>query len=134
MSGQTVFHVLFGVFVLLHGLVHLIYAGHSARLWQLKPGLDWPDGSWALATRLGDKSTRRWAGVAFVLMAAAFAVGGVGAINDLFWWRPLVVTASTASVSAYCLLWDGTRRDLDGQGAIGLLVSIATLVVALTVQ
>jgi hypothetical protein len=134
MSGQTVFHVLFGVFVLLHGIVHLLYAGHSARLWELKPGLDWPDGSWAFSTWLGDRNTRRSAGVVLLVVAAAFAVGGVGAISHQSWWRPLVVAAAAVSIGIYCLVWDGSRRNLDGQGAVGLLISVAVLAVVLLVQ
>ena len=32
----------FGVFIVLHGLVHLLYFGQSARYFELKPGMVWP--------------------------------------------------------------------------------------------
>ncbi len=32
---------IFSVFLMLHGLVHLLYFGQSARRFELKPGLTW---------------------------------------------------------------------------------------------
>ena len=49
--------VIFGVFLMLHGLVHLLYLGQSQRFFELQPGMTWPDGpgrsrdSWAMAPR-----------------------------------------------------------------------------------
>ncbi len=31
-----------GAFIVLHGLVHLLYAGQSRRLFELRPGMVWP--------------------------------------------------------------------------------------------
>ena len=44
-----------GVFVVLHGLVHLFYFAQSRRLFELRPGLVWPDGSWAFSKLLGEQ-------------------------------------------------------------------------------
>ena len=49
--------ILVSLLVILHGLVHLLYFGQSARLFELQPGMGWPDGSWAVfqaAWREGD--------------------------------------------------------------------------------
>jgi hypothetical protein len=51
--------ILFGVFVLLHGLVHLLYLGQSARYFELQPGLAWPDGSWAIYLLAWDGRVQR---------------------------------------------------------------------------
>lgn len=67
-----------GAFIVLHGFVHLLYVAQSRRLFELVPGLRWPDGSWAFATMLGNATTRRLAGIACVVAAAAFVAGGVG--------------------------------------------------------
>ena len=37
--------IFFAVFLILHGLVHLLYLGQSAGTFELQPGLNWPDGS-----------------------------------------------------------------------------------------
>ena len=36
------------VFIVLHGLVHLLYFGQSRRLFELQPGMAWPE-SWRLS-------------------------------------------------------------------------------------
>ena len=51
-----------GVFVVLHGLVHLLNLGQSVRLFELQPGMTWPDGSWAFSRLLGNNRTRTMAG------------------------------------------------------------------------
>ena len=37
--------IVLGIFMVLHGLVHLLYFGHGLRFFEL-PDLAWPDGSW----------------------------------------------------------------------------------------
>jgi hypothetical protein len=49
--GRTRFRL--GIFLVLHGLVHLLYFGQSARYFELKPGMTWPDGAWAFSRLLG---------------------------------------------------------------------------------
>ena len=36
---------IFGVFIVVHVLIHLFYFGQSRRLFELQPGMVWPDGS-----------------------------------------------------------------------------------------
>ena len=47
--------IIMGIFFVLHGLVHLLYAGQSRRLFELRPKMVWPDGSWAFSQLLGDE-------------------------------------------------------------------------------
>ena len=58
-----------GVFMVLHGLVHMLYFGQSARLFELQPGMVWPDGAWTFSKLLGDAATRHLANIACVLAA-----------------------------------------------------------------
>jgi len=50
--------ILVSVFLALHGLVHLLYFAQSARIFELKPGMTLPAGSWAFSNVLGDNATR----------------------------------------------------------------------------
>lgn len=68
----------FGVFVVLHGLVHLLYIGQSWRLFELQPEMVCPNGSWAFSKLLGDEATRLLASISCVLAAIGFLVGGAG--------------------------------------------------------
>lgn len=56
--------IIAGVFLVLHGLIHLLYFGQSARLLELQSGMIWPDGSWIFSKLLGDNGTRTLAAVA----------------------------------------------------------------------
>ena len=125
---------IFGGFIVLHGLVHLLYAGQSARRFELKPGMVWPDGSWAFSRLLGDEATRNLAGIALILAAMGLVVGGIGILVSQAWWRPAVVGAAALSSVVYVLFWNGRTQNLDGQGMVGLLIDIAILVAVLILQ
>lgn len=128
---ETAQEIWFGVVVLLHGVVHLLYAAHSARRFQLKPGMTWPDGSWAFSRLVTDSMARDQAAVAMVLSGAIFVVTAIAVFARQAWWRPVAVVGAALSALMFILLWDCKRRDLGGQGAIGVLVDVAILVTAL---
>lgn len=117
-----------GVFLVLHGLVHLLYAGQSARLFELETGLAWPDGSWTFTRWLDNTTTRTLATGVYILLAIGFVAGGIGLLFNQSWWSPLAVVAASGGVVFTILFWDGKTQMLDGKGAIGLLISLAILV------
>lgn len=114
-------------FVILHGLVHLLYAGQSRRLFELQPGLQWPDGSWAVARLLGEAGTRSLASGVCVLATLGLVVGGVGLLLRAGWASLVIVGAAVLSALMYVLLWDGTLYRLPDQGAIGVLIDLAII-------
>ena len=120
-----------GVFLVLHGLVHLLYLGQSARLFELRPGMIWPDGSWAFAKLLGDNGTRTLASIFCILAAAGFLIGGAGVLFGQPWWRTVVVVSAAFSGILYILFWNGRLQHLDNQGGVGLLIDVAILVAIL---
>src|SRR4030042_1035965 len=105
-----------GIFFVLHGLVHLLYSGQSARRFELKPGMIWPDGSWAFSSLLGNETTRNLASISLVLVAIGLIVGGTGILINQAWWRPVIVGAVGFSSVVFILLWNGRMQNLDGQG------------------
>jgi hypothetical protein len=119
--------VLFAVFFILHGLVHLLYLGQSQRFFELQPGMTWPDGSWLFSRFLSPESTRLIASVLLVLAALAFAGSGLGLLLKQDWWRPLAVGAAGFSSLVYLAFWDGTAQRLDNQGFVGILLNLAVL-------
>ena len=125
---------IFGVFLMLHGLVHLLYLGQSARRFELRPGMVWPDGSWAFSKLLGEKATRGLASIACALAAAGFVAGGVGILASQAWWRLLIVTSAAFSAALYLMFWDGKVQMLDAKGGIGLLIDLAILIIVLVLQ
>jgi hypothetical protein len=43
-KGILMLRLAFSVFIVLHGLVYLLYFGQSRKFFELQPGLLWPDG------------------------------------------------------------------------------------------
>jgi hypothetical protein len=123
--------IIFGVFIVLHGLVHFLYFGQSARYFELQPGMLWPDGSWAFTRLLGDTTTRLLASIFLVLAALGFVAGGIGILASQVWWRPLIVVSSAFSAVIFFLFWNGGMQRLDNQGAIGILINLAILAAVL---
>ena len=116
-----------GVFIVLHGLVHLLYSGQSWRLFELQAGMVWPDGSWTFSGLLGDENTRTLASILYVLAAIGFVAGGAGILARQAWWRPVVLGSAAFSAAIVVLFWDGTMQKLNDQGAIALLINLAIL-------
>lgn len=123
--------IVFGIFLVLHGLVHLLYAGQSRRIFELQPGMVWPDGAWAFSRLAGMEGARFTATVLLVLGTIVFVVSGAGLLSRQPWWRPLVLGAAVFSSLIYVLLWDGAFQDLADKGAIGILINAGILVAAL---
>jgi len=128
------FRIIFGVFIVLHGLVHLLYFGQSARYFELQPEMVWPDGSWAFSRLLGDEATRILASISCVLAAIGFIAGGIGILVRQAWWRPVVVASAAFSAVIIILFWDGVVQNLDDKGLIGLLINMAILVALLVIR
>lgn len=125
---------LFGLFLVLHGLVHLLYLGQSQRVFELQPSMVWPDGSWVFSGLLGNGPTRLLASICLAVMAIGFAIGGAGILLRQGWWRPVVVGVSIFSSVLYVLLWDGGWQNLDDKGGVGLLLNVALLTAVLRFQ
>ena len=123
--------IIVGVFLILHGLVHLLYFGQSARFFELQPGMTWPAGSWAFSKPLGDSATRALASILCILAALGFVVGAVGLLSSQSWWRAAVVVSAVLSAVLYILFWNGQLQHLDHQGGVGVLLDAAILTAVL---
>ena len=123
-----------GAFVVLHGLVHLLYFGQSRRLFELQPGMVWPDGSWAFSKLLGDEVTRILASIFCILAAIGFVAGGAAILAGQAWWRPVVVGTAAFSAVGFVLFWDGKMQRLHDQGGISVLINLTILVGVLIVR
>ena len=120
-----------GIVIVLHGLVHLLYFGQSRRRFELRPGMAWPDGSWAFSKLLGVGASRWLASICCLLATAGFVAGGAGILLGQAWWRPVVVGTAVFSSLLFALFWDGTRRKLSDQGLIAILINAGILVIVL---
>lgn len=126
--------IVFGVFLILHGLVHLLYMGQSWRLFELVPGLAWPDGSWTFSKLFGNETTRLLAALVCIVAAVGLVISGVGVFAEQSWWRSAMAAAVVVSSIGYFLLWNGKFQALHDQGAIGILINLALLVAAFVLK
>ncbi len=123
--------IIMGIFLVLHGLVHLLYAGQSRRFFELRPNMVWPDGSWAFSRFLGDETTRWLVGISLVLTALGFVVGGLGLFIKQDWWWIAAVGSAVLSTAIFILFWNGKFQALDDQGGVGMLINLAILAIVL---
>jgi hypothetical protein len=120
--------ILLGIFLILHGLVHLLYAGQSQRLFELRPGMLWPEGSWLFSRQLDDDAMRLMAVISLALAAFGFVAGGLGLFFHQDWWRTIIVGAAILSTTIFAVFWDGKRQCLADNGGVGVLINLAILV------
>lgn len=120
--------IVIAVFSVLHGLVHLLYLGQSVRLFQLQPGMVWPDGSWAFSRLLSNEVVRALAGVSCAVAAIGFVAGGIAVFSTQVWWRPVVAGSAAFSVLIFVLFWDGLAPGMPNKGLFAILINLAILV------
>lgn len=125
------FRVLFGIFVLLHGLVHLWYVTLSQRWVEFQAEMGWSGESWLLTPLLGDAATQAVATVLYVLATLGFVAGAVGVFAGQAWWRPLVVGSAAFSALVILVFWDGGLQMIVEKGLAGFLINVAILVALL---
>lgn len=122
------FKVFVGIFVILHGLVHLWYFTLSQRLVEFKPAMGWSGESWLLKNFLEESTVRSLASVFFVLITALFVISGVGILLNTGWYRLIIVASSLLSLFVLLLFWDGNINQLVEKGIIGFLINIVILI------
>lgn len=120
-------HLIVGGFLILHGFVHLLYFGQSARVFELQPGMTWPVDSWLLSKHFSQRGLRILAAVLCILAGTGFLIGGVGFLFSQAWATITIITAAILSTLLYALFWDGRKKHLDRQGGIGVLINVAIL-------
>ena len=120
-------YVLFGIFVILHGLVHLLYAGQSWGFYELRPEMSWPAAAWLFAKWWGSESIRLVASGVLVLTTLGFVIGGLGLICEVGWWRNVTMVTALFSSLLFFALWNGKFQALPDQGAIGILINLGIL-------
>jgi hypothetical protein len=119
--------IIVGVFLWLHGFVHLLYFGHSQKLFELQPGLMWPVNSWLFSRLLDGEKTRLIASAFMLISAMVFMFAGTGLFLKQTWWRAIFIFAIAFSSLAYLILWNGKLEQLPDQGLVGIIINLSLL-------
>ena len=124
--------ILFGVFIILHGFVHLLYFGHSARYFELQPGLTWPEEAWLLSRILKQNILRNIASISMIISALTQIIGGAGFLLRHGWARGLIIIGAVISSTSFFLLWNSRFQRMADQGWVGILINLG-IILALSV-
>ena len=116
-----------GVFLVLHGLVHLWYVVLSQQLVEFQPEMGWSGRSWFFSPLLDSGGTRMVATILYLVATLAFVVGGGGLFAEATWARPVLVAAAILSSVAILLFWEGGMTMAMQKGLLGLLINVALL-------
>lgn len=122
--------IVFGIFLILHGLVHMWYVVLSQGWVEFQSEMGWTGASWLFTDALGIKLTHILASIFYSVAAVAFVISAVSLFTKQEWARTLIIAASLISVLAILLFWDGKLTQPVERGLLGLLISLGILVAA----
>lgn len=117
-----------GVFIVLHGLVHLWYFTLSQGLVEFQPEMGWTGRSWLLSPALGGDGARSLASILYIVATVAFVGAGVALLARSEWLRWLLPAAALLSSVLILLFWEGGLNMWAQKGLIGLLINVVLLV------
>ena len=118
-----------GIFIVLHGLVHLWYLTLSQGLVEFQAEMGWTGRSWLLSAFLGDPALRWLSTALYAVATLGFLAGGLGLVAQQDWWELITIAAAAISAVTIVLFWDGGTQMLVQKGLIGFLIDITILTV-----
>jgi hypothetical protein len=122
-----------GIFLILHGLVHLWYLTLSQGWVEFQPDMGWTGHSWLLSNFLADRVARSLASVLYVLAAVALVVSGVGVLAHAEWVKPLLVISAIFSAVVILVFWDGNTDMIVQKGLLGFIINLVILGAAILI-
>ena len=120
--------IFLGTFFILHGLVHLLYMGHSLNYFELEKGFIWPDNSKLLANIFSLPTRKMLAGVLCFVAAISFILSGACVLIGHPWQHLVSIISVIVSTVLFIAFWDGSRIKVDTQGGIAIKLNILILV------
>jgi hypothetical protein len=126
--------IFIGIFMLLHGLVHLWYFVMSRGLVELKPEMGWSGKSWLFTNFIGNSATNALASALYLLVTIGFVAGSIGIFGQQEWWRLLVIGSAALSTVTILLFWDGQMQLLVEKGLLGLVINLIILFALLVLK
>lgn len=128
------FRALVGVFLALHGVVHVWYVVLSRGWIEVEDQMGWNGHSWLLSSVLPTETILTMASVLYVLVTLGFVLGGLGYALRRGWWEPVVVGAAFLSTAVILAMWDGGFDLLVEKGAAGVLINLVLIAAVVAVE
>jgi len=124
----SVFEVAVGVFLALHGLVHLWYVVLSQGWVEVEDAMGWTGHSWLLSGWLPQETILFVASVLYVAVTVGFVAGAVGFVLETAWAPPVLIAAAVLSTVVILAMWNGSAELLVEQGLVGVLINVGIVV------
>jgi hypothetical protein len=118
-----------GIFVILHGLVHLWYVVLSYQVVEFQPDMGWTGKSWFFSAFLQESSVRQLAGILFIIAALLFIISGIGIITNAGWLSSVILISSIFSSIILILFWDGSMAMIVQKGIIGVIINLVLIAI-----
>ena len=126
--------LLVGIFLVLHGLVHLWYVVLSQGWVEVEDQMGWNGHSWLFSSVLSSETLLALASVLYVVVTIGFVLGGIGFALDAGWWAPVVVGTAVLSTVVLVAMWDGRFELLIEKGAAGVLINVGLIAAVLAFE
>lgn len=117
-----------GLFLVLHGFVHLWYVVLSQGWVEIEEQMGWGGHSWLLSSVLSSETILTLASVLYIAISLGFVIGGVGVAFRQGWWESVIIGAALLSTLVIVVMWDGEFDLLIEKGAAGILINIGLFV------
>jgi hypothetical protein len=118
---------IFGIFIIMHGLVHMWYVALNQKWVEFKPDMAWTGKSWLLSGGVSEEVLRPVATILFVLSMLGFLVGGTGILLQINGWRSILLGTSILSLVTILVFWDGSGEMVVQKGLLGLLINVGII-------
>jgi hypothetical protein len=123
--------IIIGIFVILHGLVHMWYVTLSQRWVEFQADMGWTGKSWLLSNLMGQSLVNNIATIFYGLATVLYLVVGIGLLAKQNWVQSWMIGASAFSILTIFIFWDGNFSLLVQKGLLGFLISAGFLIAAL---
>jgi len=120
-------HIILGVFLILHGAVHIWYVAMARGLISADADTIWNGRSWLFTRRLGDQATMALATIVFSAITLVFAVAGIALVAQQERFSTWAITGSILSIAAIIGFWDGKPDHPVEKGLLGITLDVAIL-------
>jgi len=127
-------HIILGVFLILHGAVHLWYVAMARKLVPADADTIWSGRSWLLTRTLGDEMTMTLATIVYSVTTLVFLVAGIGLVAQQAWFATWAVTGAMLSLAGTIGFWDGKPDHPIEKGLLGIVIDVAIVVALLYFQ
>ena len=124
-------HIVLGVFLILHGAVHLWYVAMARGLITADADTIWNGKSWLLTRTLGDQMTMTLATIVHSVTTLVFVIAGVGLVAQQEWFASWAVAGAILSLAAILGFCDGRRDHTVEKGLLGIIIDTGILVAIL---